>query len=142
MGYLYHTCTNAARAASVTIKIFVYWVIVCRGRYQSLSLLLPKVGGHRFLHVNPNVNFPLFFLIALYLYKQIIQTLILSVRIRDIASSASTLFGNFLKSFKDLMPMTSIRELWMTDIARCLCSSEHKLRYCAYISYIDVDYTM
>ena len=85
-----------------------------RGRYQALSALLPKIGARRFLHVQPDI----------------IRSLVLSMRIRDVSSSVSQFMGSFLTAIKaeKNIDMQKMRAMYTKDVVEVLCSSEKKLR--------------
>ena len=85
-----------------------------RGRYQALSVLLPKIGARRFLHVQPDI----------------FRTLVVSIRIRDVSSAVSHFIGCFLSSIKDdeNMDLQSLRSLYSQDVVEILCSTEQRLR--------------
>jgi len=83
-----------------------------RGRYQALSILLPKVGPERLLKD----------------YNRIISSLVQAMKVRDVASAASTFAGNMLRILKPSMDLDSFRKLWAPPFMRALCSSEFKQR--------------
>ena len=85
-----------------------------RGRYQALSVLLPKIGARRFLHVQPDI----------------FRILVVSIRIRDVSSAVSHFIGCFLSSIKDYenMDLQSLRSLYSQDVVEILCSTEQRLR--------------
>lgn len=85
-----------------------------RGRYQALSALLPKVGARRFLNVQPDI----------------IRSLVMSMRIRDVSSSVSQFMGSFLTAIKvnKNMDLQKMRNMYTHDVVGVLCSSEKRLR--------------
>ena len=85
-----------------------------RGRYQALSALLPKIGARRFLHVQPDI----------------IRSLVMSMRIRDVSSSVSQFMGSFLTAIKadKNMNLQKMRNMYTQDVVGVLCSSEKRLR--------------
>lgn len=85
-----------------------------RGRYQALSALLPKLGARRFLLVQPDI----------------IRSLVMSMRIRDVSSSVSQFMGSFLADIKTdkNMNLQKMRNMYTQDVVGVLCSSEKRLR--------------
>lgn len=94
-----------------------------RGRYQTMNMLLPKVGARLFMDAQP----------------QVIQNLVNTVRVRDVCSSACTFVGTLIKKYaseemetrgvhdaSEIMVIT--RSLWVEPVINALCSSDHKMR--------------
>ena len=55
--------------------------------------------------------------------------LIQAMKVRDVASSASTFAGNLLRALKPLMSLEEFRELWAGHFVKALCSMDAKQRW-------------
>jgi hypothetical protein len=83
-----------------------------RCRYQALSILLPRVGGMRFVQNDTSI----------------VRSLTLSMRVRDVSSAASAFMGNLLRSVKPLMLQKDFNALWEKFVVVAICSEEYKLK--------------
>jgi hypothetical protein len=98
-----------------------------RGRYQTMSVLLPKVGAIEFINSQPMV----------------ITSLISAARLRDVCSSAASLLGNLLRNYFNSLKsqlsielvisqqdniQANIRLLWLKPLVEALCSSDNTLK--------------
>lgn len=83
-----------------------------RGRYQALSILLPKVGPHRLLQSQPEV----------------IMSLVQAMKVRDVASSSCIFAGNLLRELQPTMDKESFRKLWVVPFVSAICSTDLKMR--------------
>ncbi|CAM9271211.1 unnamed protein product, partial [Ectocarpus fasciculatus] len=83
-----------------------------RGRYQALTILLPRIGAVRFLQAHP----------------QIIVSLTQSMRVRDVSSAATSLLGNILTVVKKSLPYNEFRNLWELHVVEAICASGHRMR--------------
>eukprot|EP01041_Mallomonas_annulata_P002162 gene2162-4208_t len=80
-----------------------------RGRYQALSILLPKVGPERLLKSQP-------------------RSLVEAMKVRDVASSACSFAGDFLRAIQPSMTAEAFREFWAPAFMRAICSENLKQR--------------
>jgi hypothetical protein len=66
---------------------------------------------------------------------QIVRSLVLSMRVRDVASSVGAFLGALLRSILDeaIRSLRSVRTMYIQEVAAVLCSSESKLRYNSFL---------
>jgi hypothetical protein len=88
-----------------------------RGRYQALTIILPKVPATLFVTS----------------HTSIIVDLVAAVSSRDVSSAATKLLGTLLKYLREResYDATRLRSLWDVAVSRSLCSSSKKLRITA-----------